>query len=52
MLLQLLLVTATITTIVLKLNQDKSKLVIFTSKFRDEPVLDHVEIIEEKIKPV
>ena len=36
----------------LKLNQDKSELVLFTSKFRDEPILDHVEIIDEKIKPV
>ena len=36
----------------LKLNQDKSKLVLFTSKFRDVPILDHVEIIDEKIKPV
>ena len=36
----------------LKLNQDKSKLVLFTSKFRDEPILDHVEILDEKIKPV
>ena len=33
----------------LKLNQDKSELVLFTSKFRDEPILDHVEIIDEKI---
>ena len=30
----------------LKLNQDKSELVLFTSKFRDESTLDHVEIIE------
>ena len=36
----------------LKLNQDKSELVLFTSKFHDEPILDHVEIIDEKIKPV
>ena len=36
----------------LKLNQDKSELVLFTSKFRDEPILDHVEILDEKIKPV
>ena len=36
----------------LKLNQDKSKLVLFTSKFRDVPILDHVEIIDAKIKPV
>ena len=36
----------------LKLNQDKSKLVFFTSKFRNEPMLAHVEIIDEKIKPV
>ena len=36
----------------LKLNQDKSELVLFISKFRDEPILDHVEIIDEKIKPV
>ena len=36
----------------LKLNKDKSELVLFTSKFRDEPILDHVEIIDEKIKPV
>ena len=36
----------------LKLNQDKSELVLFTSKFRDEPILDRVEITDEKIKPV
>ena len=36
----------------LKLNQDKSELVLFTSKFCDEPILDHVKIIDEKIKPV
>ena len=36
----------------LKLNQDKSKLVFFTSKFCNEPMLDHAEIIDEKIKPV
>ena len=36
----------------LKLNQDKSELVLFTSTFRDEPILDHVEIIDVKIKLV
>ena len=36
----------------LKINQDKSELVLFTSKFHDEPILDHVEITDEKIKPV
>ena len=36
----------------LKLNQDKSELVLFISKFRDEPIPDNKAIIDEKIKSV
>ena len=35
----------------LKLNQDKSELLVFTSKFRANPELDSVVVIDESLTP-
>ena len=35
----------------LKLNQDKSELLVFTLKFRANPELDSVVVIDESITP-
>ena len=35
----------------LKLNRDKSELLVFTSKFRANPELDSVVVIDESITP-
>ena len=36
----------------LKLNRDKSELLVFTSKFRAEPELNCINVIDPYIKPV
>lgn len=36
----------------LKLNQDKSELLVFPSKFRDEPELNCINVVDQRIKAV